>query len=71
MPLDRYVLEQLEGEDWDIFSKVVTRAAEAIRVICDEGIGVGMNRFNSMPPLDGAVGRPREDEPDPDLRGKN
>ena len=71
MPLDRYVLELLEGEVWDTFSKVVTRAADAIRVICDEGIGVGMNQFNSMPPLNSAVGRSRESGSDTDSGGKN
>jgi len=71
MPLDRYVLELLEGAAWDAFSKVVARAADAIRVICDEGIGVGMNQFNPMPPLDSAVGRSREGESDSDSGGKN
>lgn len=48
--LAEYVLAPLEGDAWEEFVVVIERAVEAVRMICLEGVGKAMNRYNPAPP---------------------
>ncbi|HEY5983851.1 MAG TPA: aminoacyl-tRNA hydrolase [Anaerolineales bacterium] len=41
-----YVLQEFSGDDLDVISAVLDRAADAALSFVDEGIAVAMNRFN-------------------------
>lgn len=56
MDLEEFVLEPLEGDLWGDFERVVARAADAVRVICVEGLEAAMNRFNAAPAGRGGTG---------------
>jgi PTH1 family peptidyl-tRNA hydrolase len=48
--LAEFVLRPLSSEEWPTMDRMLERAAEAARVLCLEGTGAAMNRFN--PPFD-------------------
>lgn len=50
--LEEFVLAPLGGVAWEMFERIVARAAEATRTICGEGLSAGMNRFNGPAPDD-------------------
>lgn len=54
--LEDFVLAPLEGTDWIDFESIAARAAEAARVICEEGLGEAMNRFNASARSESAPG---------------
>ncbi len=47
--LAEFVLEPLAGEAWDRLEETADRGAEAVRVVCREGLAAAMNRFNPAP----------------------
>jgi peptidyl-tRNA hydrolase, PTH1 family len=52
--LAEFVLAPLEGADWERMSLVVERAAEAVLLVCRDGLQKGMNHTNPGPePLGG------------------
>jgi PTH1 family peptidyl-tRNA hydrolase len=55
--LEEFVLAPLDGAEWTELQSIVTRAALVARVICDEGVGEAMNRFNASSGSDSAKGR--------------
>ena len=49
LALEEYVLEEVRGSLWTEFESIVERAAEAVRLLLREGIGVAMNQVNPDP----------------------
>jgi PTH1 family peptidyl-tRNA hydrolase len=52
--LAEYVLDPLDGEEWERLETAVAEAAEAVRVICLSGLTKAMNRFHRPPEEDPA-----------------
>ena len=47
--LAEYVLEPLEGDAWAGLLATVEEGAEAVRLLCAEGLAAAMNRFHAPP----------------------
>ena len=50
--LEDFVLEPLDGEIRLAFRAIIGRAAEAVRMICEDGLESAMNRVNPAPQED-------------------